>query len=188
MPTCTATPGPHSQQIATIALSRPQSRQHPQQQPLLLHQLRVKCTAKHVSEQYPLVTIGKVFFTQNRTRYVASAFSIGNYAIMTAGHVVHAGNGSNDGWSENLVFVPAYRDNARPRGTWAASWLATRTRWFNDGNPGGLWEDIGGAVLHPVNGQRISQAVGWLGFSWNWPRTPFSWQHWRLETRCQARS
>lgn len=124
--------------------------------------------------QYPFVTIGKVFFTQNGKNYVASAASIGNHAILTAGHVVHAGNGRADGWSTNLVFVPAYKDNVRPLGTWAASWLATRTNWFNNGNPGGLWEDIGGAVLHPLNNRKISEAVGWLGFSWNWPRE----QHW----------
>ena len=124
--------------------------------------------------QYPFVTIGKVFFTQNGSNYVASAASIGNYALLTAGHVVHAGNGKSDGWSTNLVFVPAYKDGARPLGTWAASWLATRTNWYNNGNPGGLWEDIGGAVLHPLNGRKISEVVGWLGFSWNWPRE----QHW----------
>ena len=42
--------------------------------------------------QYPQVTIGKVFFKQNGGSYVASAASIGNYAILTAGHVVHAGD------------------------------------------------------------------------------------------------
>lgn len=124
--------------------------------------------------QYPLVTIGKVFFTQNGHNYVASAASIGNYAILTAGHVVHAGDGKASGWSRNLVFVPAYKDGGRPRGTWAASWLATRTNWYKHGNPGGLWEDIGGAVLHPLGGRKISQVIGWLGFSWNWPRA----QHW----------
>jgi hypothetical protein len=123
---------------------------------------------------YPLVTIGKVFFTQNGTNYVASAASIGNYAILTAGHVVHAGDGQPSGWSTNLVFVPAYRDGVRPLGSWPASWLATRTNWYSNGNPGGLWEDIGGAVLHPLNGRKISEVVGWLGFSWNWPRE----QHW----------
>jgi hypothetical protein len=124
--------------------------------------------------QYPLVTIGKVFFTQNGSNYVASAASIGNYAILTAGHVVHAGDGKPSGWSTNLVFVPAYKDGVRPLGTWPASWLATRVNWYNNGNPGGLWEDVGGAVLHPLNGRKISEAVGWLGFSWNWPRE----QHW----------
>lgn len=123
---------------------------------------------------YPLVTIGKVFFTQNGGNYVASAASIGNYAIFTAGHVVHAGDGKPSGWSTNLVFVPAYKDGAAPLGVWRASWLATRVTWYNNGNPGGLTEDFGGGVLQPLNGRSLSQAVGWLGFQWNWPRE----QHW----------
>ena len=85
---------------------------------------------------YPFVTVGKVFFTQNGSRYVASAASIGNYAILTAGHVVHAGDGKPTGWSTDLIFVPAYKDNAAPLGQWKASWLATRTTWYNNGNPG----------------------------------------------------
>ena len=129
--------------------------------------------------QYPQVTIGKVFFNQLDSQgqvrsYVASAASIGNSAILTAGHVVHSGNGKPDGWSTNLVFVPAYKDNVRPLGTWAASYLIARTAWYNNGNPNGLTEDIGGAVLRPLNGRKISQVVGFLGFAWNWPRE----QHW----------
>lgn len=123
---------------------------------------------------YPFVTVGKVFFSQNGTNYVASAASIGNYAILTAGHVVHAGDGKPTGWSSNLVFVPAYKDGSAPLGTWRASWLATRTTWYNNGNPGGLTEDMGGAVLQPLNSRKISDVAGWLGFAWNWPRV----QHW----------
>ena len=124
--------------------------------------------------QYPQVTIGKVFFKQNGGSYVASAASIGNYAILTAGHVVHAGDAKPTGWSNDLVFVPAHKDNVRPLGTWAASYLMTRSVWYNNGNPGGLTEDIGGAVLRPLNGRRISEVVGWLGFAWNHGRE----QHW----------
>jgi hypothetical protein len=123
---------------------------------------------------YPQVTIGKCFFRQLGTNYVASGASIGNFAILTAGHVVHAGNGQASGWSDNFIFVPAYRDGNAPLGQWRASYLIARTTWYNNGNPDGLTEDIGGAVLHPLNGQKISQVVGWLGFSWNWPRE----QHW----------
>jgi hypothetical protein len=123
---------------------------------------------------YPQVTIGKCFFRQNGGSYVASAASIGNYAVLTAGHVVHAGDGQPTGWSSNFVFVPAYKDGNAPLGQWQAAYLITRTVWYNNGNPGGLTEDIGGAVLRPLDGRKISEVVGWLGFSWNWPRE----QHW----------
>jgi V8-like Glu-specific endopeptidase len=123
---------------------------------------------------FPYITVGKIFFKQYGTSYVASAASIGNYAIWTAGHCVHAGDGKGSGWSTNMVFVPAYKDGAAPLGQWSVSRLATRTNWYNHGNPGGLWEDMGGAILHPLGGKKISQKVGWLGFAWNWSK----YQHW----------
>jgi len=45
-----------------------------------------------------------------------------------------------------------------------------RTAWVNNGIPNGLCEDMGGAILFPQGGKKISQAVGWLGFAWNWSR------------------
>lgn len=124
---------------------------------------------------YPYVTVGKIFFKQNGGSYVASAASIGNYAIWTAGHCVHAGNGRADGWSTNLVFVPAYKDGSAPFGQWPASYLLTRTNWYQNGIPNGLSDDMGGAVLFPnSSGRKISEVVGWLGFAWNWSR----FQHW----------
>ncbi len=124
---------------------------------------------------YPYVTVGKVFFKQNGGSWVASAASIGNYAIWTAGHVVHAGDNKTTGWSDKMVFVPAYRDGAAPYGQWAVAWLATKTDWYQKGNPNGLFADMGGGVLYPNSaGQKISAVVGWLGFAWNWSK----FQHW----------
>lgn len=119
---------------------------------------------------YPYRTLGKLFFEQGGRRYVCSAASIGNYAIWTAGHCVHAGNGQASGWSRRVVFVPAYRDGKAPYGQWPASHLWVRTAWYKNGIPNGLCEDMGGAVLYPQKGRKISQVVGWLGFAWNWNR------------------
>jgi V8-like Glu-specific endopeptidase len=123
---------------------------------------------------YPYITIGRLFFKQNNNSYSCSAASIGNHAVWTAGHCVHSGNGKGSGWSTNAVFVPAYKDGSAPLGQWSASRLATRTEWYNKGLPGGLWEDMGGAILHLLGGKKISQRVGWLGFAWNWSK----YQHW----------
>ncbi|MCL4248737.1 MAG: hypothetical protein KJ065_11390 [Anaerolineae bacterium] len=123
---------------------------------------------------YPYITAGKIFFTQRGRSYVGSAFSIGNYAFFTAGHCVHDGSNSSAGWSQNLVFVPAYRDGNAPYGTWRATKLWARTRWYQNGIPNGLPEDMGGGVLLPINNRKISQVVGWLGFAWNWSK----FQHW----------
>lgn len=123
---------------------------------------------------YPYITVGKLFFKQYGTSYVASAASIGNYAIWTAGHCVHKGDGKSTGWSTNAVFVPVYKDGNTPYGQWPASRLFTRTNWMNKGNPNGLGEDMGGAILYNQGGKKISQVVGSLGFAWNQP----TYQHW----------
>lgn len=119
---------------------------------------------------YPYCTIGKIFFKQGGGSYVASAASIGNNGIWTAGHCVHSGNGQPSGWSTNLVFVPAYRDGNAPLGQFTMRQLYCRNNWYLHGNPGGLFEDMGAAILNPLNGRKLSQVVGWLGFAWNFPR------------------
>lgn len=119
---------------------------------------------------YPYCTVGKVFFKQNGGSYVASAAAIGKNGLWTAGHVVHAGNNSASGWSTNMVFVPAYKDGAAPLGTFTVRQLFCRTQWYQHGNPGGLFEDMGAAIMNPLNGRMLSQVTGWLGFAWNFPR------------------
>jgi V8-like Glu-specific endopeptidase len=119
---------------------------------------------------YPYSTIGKLFFRQGGGSYVASAAAIGKNGLWTAGHCVHSGNGQPSGWSTNMVFVPGYRDGAAPRGQFTARQLFCRTNWYQHGNPGGLFEDMGAAILNPLNGRTLAQTVGWLGFAWNYPR------------------
>ncbi len=123
---------------------------------------------------YPYRSIGKLFFKRGSSSFVCSAASIGGDAIWTAGHCLHAGTNQSDGWATNVVFVPAYRDGAAPYGQWQAKQLWVRTAWYQNGNPRGLCQDMGGAVLYPRGGRRISEAVGWLGFAWNSGR----YQHW----------
>lgn len=120
---------------------------------------------------WPYMTIGKLFFRQYGVGYVCSAASAGNRAIITAGHCIHAGNNRADGWSTNLVFVPAYKDGNAPLGQWPAlnSNLRVMTAWYVNGNPNGLRRDVGGAILNRnAQGRTLSQVVGWLGFAWNW--------------------
>lgn len=116
---------------------------------------------------YPWITCGKVFFKQYDTPYVGSASSVGNSAIWTAGHIVHAGDNREEGWSTDMIFVPAYSNGQAPFGRWSVSFMRTTTAWYQEGNPGGLWGDIAGAVLYPLDGQTISERVGALGFAWN---------------------
>lgn len=112
---------------------------------------------------YPYRTIGKLFFRPFGSTSTASctASSIGNYAIWTAGHCVSDGAGH---WHSNWVFVPAYRSGNAPYGQWTGSVGWTMNSWHTSGNNS---RDSGGVVLNPLNGVKISQKVGWLGFAWN---------------------
>jgi V8-like Glu-specific endopeptidase len=123
-------------------------------------------TADYVN--YPYRTVGKVFFRQFGVSYVCSASSIGNYAVITAGHCVHSGNNSNTGWSTNFVFVPGYRNGLAPFGQFTANHLWVMSAWKGSRN---FARDVGGAVLNKntVSGStlKVSQRVGWLGTLWN---------------------
>lgn len=113
---------------------------------------------------FPLMAVGRLFFVRDGVRYSCSAASIGNFAVWTAGHCVHDGESGDAGWSQNVVFAPAYHNGRAPLGQWTASVLWTKTGWFADGD---FRYDMGGAVLRRLGGRKISQRVGALGFAWN---------------------
>jgi V8-like Glu-specific endopeptidase len=129
---------------------------------------------QHFQDQtaFPYSTVGVLFFSMNGVDYRCSAASIGNHAIWTAGHCVHAGNGLGSGWAYDVSFVPAYKDGAAPFGIWTAHNLWTGKTWYTSGD---LRYDMGGAVLN-TNGsdKKISEVVGNLGFNFGQSRT----QHW----------
>ena len=114
--------------------------------------------------EYPYSTVGVLFFKQDDVPYRCSAASIGNNAIWTAGHCIYARDGDEEGWSENMIFVPAYNNGAAPFGVWQAFAVLTHQEWEVNGN---LSYDIGGAVLKLNVGKKISEVVGNLGFSAN---------------------
>jgi hypothetical protein len=90
----------------------------------------------------PTATNGKVFFTDDGVNYVCSGTAIAGASgsvVWTAGHCVNDGPGA---YHSNWAFVPAYRDGARPYGTWAATTLYTTTAWKGSGDFG---YDLGAA-------------------------------------------
>ena len=121
---------------------------------------------------FPYSTIGVMFFTQGGVLYRCSAASVGDNAIWTAGHCIHAGDGEPDDdgsggtWSEDVIFVPAYHDGNTPFGVWEAeNWdLHTTTGWYANKD---LRFDMGGAELKINGDQKLSQVVGSLGFKYN---------------------
>jgi hypothetical protein len=116
------------------------------------------------SSTYPYRVVGKVFFTQNMINYVCSGSSIGGRAVLTAGHCVS--DGSNT-WNTNTTFVPSYRNNVRPYGTWVGSNLWTFTAWHTTAQ---LGRDVGFIITTDIGGLKLSQRVGYLGFAWNFTR------------------
>ena len=101
---------------------------------------------------------GKVFFTDGGVNYVCSgtALTSGNRSVVwTAGHCLNEGPG---GYYTNFVFVPAYRDNVRPFGTWAARKLLTTAPWADRGD---FTYDLGAAVMSTnAAGQALTDVIG----------------------------
>lgn len=122
---------------------------------------------------YPYSTVGVMFFKQGGIPFRCSAASIGNYAIWTAGHCVHAGDGKldkqgnviDDGtWSTEIIFAPAYPNGDIQFGVWTGFELWITPEWFGSKD---LRYDMGGVVLNINGGQKISQVVGNLGLAFN---------------------
>jgi hypothetical protein len=126
-------------------------------------------------------TYGKVFFTaydtQGRQLLGQCSATVVNSPrrdmVWTAGHCLHpAGEpGIRNTWYENWSFIPAYKNNQRPYGTWVAASLATRTRWIQNHDFG---EDVGVAVMAPLNGRKIVDVVGAQGIVVNASRTYYA--------------
>jgi hypothetical protein len=109
---------------------------------------------------------GKVFFSDGSANYVCSgtALTSGNESVVwTAGHCVNEGPGS---FYTNWAFVPAYRDGARPYGTWTARMLLTTAGW---GQQGDFSYDLGAAVMNTSGGGTLTDTVGSRGAAFNQP-------------------
>ncbi len=107
---------------------------------------------------------GKVFFSDGASNYVCSgtALTSGNESVVwTAGHCVNQGPGA---FYTNWAFVPAYKDGARPYGTWTARNLLTTSAWGNNGDFG---HDLGAAVVNTNGGATLTDTVGSRGIAFN---------------------
>lgn len=123
-------------------------------------------------EDFPYSTVGVLFFEQSGNDFRCTAASIGNNAVWTAGHCVHRGDGTANGWSTDVVFVPAYENGVAPLGVWTFDDLWTTPGWFNDED---YRYDMGGVVLNLNKKKKmISEVTGSLGFAFNLIEDP----HW----------
>jgi V8-like Glu-specific endopeptidase len=120
--------------------------------------------------EYPASTHGKVFFTLNGSNFVCSGTALNSTnrsVVWTAGHCLNEGPGA---FATNFAFVPAYRDGARPFGTWTARTLMTTSAW---GNQGDFSYDVGAAVMNTTGGSALTDVVGGRGIAFNYNRNQF---------------
>ncbi|MEV5241126.1 peptidase [Streptomyces cinnamoneus] len=110
-------------------------------------------------------TSGRVFFTfQNRTASCSgnAVTSKNGSTVLTAGHCVKY-QGS---WHTNWVFVPGYRDGQAPHGKWSATTTMATPEWVANEQTG-MNFDVGAAVVGPLDGKRLTDAVGAQGLEFN---------------------
>jgi hypothetical protein len=120
--------------------------------------------------EYPASTHGKVFFTLGGADYMCSGTALNSSnrsVVWTAGHCLNEGPGA---YATNWAFVPAYRDGARPFGTWTARALVTTSAWANQGD---LSYDVGAAVMNTAGGSALTDVVGGRGIAFNYDRNQF---------------
>lgn len=84
---------------------------------------------------YVTPAIGKVFFSVGGGDYACSASSVNSASgelVITAGHCVYSV--SDQAWSSNFVYIPAYANGNAPYGTWSSESLATFAGFASSGD------------------------------------------------------
>ncbi|WP_431046000.1 trypsin-like serine peptidase [Streptomyces sp. P1-3] len=108
-------------------------------------------------------TSGRVFFTmQGRTASCSgnAVTSTNGSTVITAGHCVkYQGN-----WHTNWAFVPGYNDGQTPYGTWTATKTLSTPQWTASED---MNFDVGAAVVGPLDGRKLTEAVGAQGLQFN---------------------
>lgn len=120
------------------------------------------------SIDYPLSTIGKVFFTTSTGRDSmcsgTAIISSNRNTVDTAGHCLYLFGG----WSSNVIFCPLYEHGNTPYGCWAARDLEVPTDWI-DARPYDFHHDFGVVVVAPNSEGNLTDLVGGAGWAYNQP-------------------
>ncbi|HYI44162.1 MAG TPA: hypothetical protein VE174_01700, partial [Actinomycetota bacterium] len=115
--------------------------------------------------QYPYSTFGKIFMIFDGEYFVCSGTSIvsdNKSLVWSAGHCVYD---VRNGFVEDLIFVPAYKDGEAPFGVFPIYDAIVPPGWTDNGN----WADDQAAIVVGPNedGEFLNDAVGSLGLEWN---------------------
>jgi V8-like Glu-specific endopeptidase len=77
--------------------------------------------------------------------------------LITAAHCVNGGTASGGAYSEDLEFIPGYRDGQAPYGTWKVTRLLVAPQWVTGSDPD---LDVAFAIVAPNDGRTIQDVVG----------------------------
>ena len=120
------------------------------------------------SVDYPLSTVGKIFFTnasgQNMVCSGTAVVSSNRNTVDTAGHCLYW----NGAWVNNVIFCPLYDKGNTPYGCWAARDLLVPAEWIN-APAGVLHRDFGMAIVSPNTAGNLIDVVGGAGWAYNQP-------------------
>ena len=106
---------------------------------------------------FPNTAIGRVDYRQDGRNYWCTGTLIDADTVLTAGHCVHNGLGTEEGWSDRVTFLPGVEGNTAPFGTCGARELLTLPGWYGQGSE---YQDLGLIQLNCS----IGDTVGWFGY------------------------
>jgi len=106
--------------------------------------------------KHPFKYAGKLLFQTSRGSSSCTAVSIGNNAVLTAGHCIHDGAG---GFYRNVVFIPQFLNGNAPAGRWNAAQMWTTPEWTRGGGRA-FARDVGVIKCSSNGGRTLEQAVG----------------------------
>ena len=116
---------------------------------------------------FPAIVHGRLFGTDSIGDFACSATVVpsdGKNLLWTAGHCVF-----EDGeWATSFLFVPGYKNGAKPRGEWVGTYWAAPPEWTQSHD---LTYDFAAILMKPNGaGQQIEDAVGAEGIAFNGSR------------------
>ena len=124
---------------------------------------------QEIDTRYPYSAIGKLWAVNSKGKAITCTGSVVQPGIvLTAGHCLHSGNGSNSGWSYNFQFAPAYRNGYAPFGVWkSVAFRNTPEAWYSGAGKLPHPTDYGIIVFNKnSSGKRVGDFSGWLGVQW----------------------